>query len=300
MNASFQELEKYLKEKKEVIDKKLDEFTPNRGPTKVWESMRYSLMACGKRLRPVLTIAVAEILGTPIENIIPFACAVEMIHAQSLIHDDLPGMDNDDLRRGKPTNHVVYGEAMAIIAGDALFSHAFNTVALKTPKNVSAENLLKVITELSEAAGADGMCGGQAMDISFEKGGIDFNKEVLEFIHKNKTGAMIIVSVRGGAILSGATKEQLSALTSYAQNIGLAFQIIDDVMDVTKTEVELGKKTKKDENKNKATYPRLYGVDKSIKLAKEHINKAIEDISIFGEKAKCLKLLAEYVVKREN
>ncbi|MEK7434002.1 MAG: polyprenyl synthetase family protein [Cyanobacteriota bacterium] len=296
----FTELDRYISEKQKIINQKLDEYTPLNSYTKLTESIRYSLLLGGKRLRPVLTIAVAEILNTPIENVLPSACAIEMIHAQSLIHDDLPGMDDDELRRGKPTNHIVYGEALAIIAGDALFSHAFNTIVSKTPKNVKPELILKVIEEISTSAGFLGMCGGQAMDISFEKSNDEVTKEILEYIHTHKTADIITVSVKTGAILSNANEKELDALTKYAENIGLAFQIMDDVMDITKTEEEMGKKTNKDLDKNKATYPRLYGVEKSCRIAEEKINTAIKEISFFGEKAKYLEALAKYVIFRDK
>lgn len=297
MEDNFLKLEKYLAVKKEIIDKRLDIYVQNRGPTKLWESMKYSLMAGGKRLRPILTMATAEVLDCDPEIVIPVACAIEMIHTQSLIHDDLPSLDNDDLRRGKATNHVVYGEALAIIAGDALFANAFNLLVKETSLNVSRENLLKVVQEISHAAGADGMCGGQALDIALEK----YNRvddATLQFIHTHKTGAIIRASVRAAAILANAAEEQLFSLTLYAENIGLAFQIVDDVLDVTGKTEQLGKKAGKDQNK--ATYPGLYGIKESMNIAENHVNLAIKNLEIFGEKAEYLKLLAEYTLKRRS
>lgn len=221
-----------------------------------------------------------------------------MIHTQSLIHDDLPSIDNDDLRRGKPTNHVVYGEAMAIIAGDALFAYAFNLIVRETPKSVSPERILSVIYELSQAAGADGMCGGQAMDVTLEKDGGEVDDATLQFIHTHKTGAMIRTSVRTAAILAGATEEQLNALNLYSENIGLAFQIVDDVLDVTGKTEQMGKKAGKDQNK--ATYPKFYGITESMNIAENHINLAIKNLELFGEKAQYLRLLAEYTLKRRS
>jgi geranylgeranyl diphosphate synthase, type II len=270
---------------------------PNRGPTKLWESMKYSLMAGGKRLRPILSLAVAEVLNCDIEKVIPVACAIEMIHTQSLIHDDLPSLDNDDLRRGKATNHVVYGEALAIVAGDALFAYAFNLIAKETPSDVNREILVKVIQELSHAAGPDGMCGGQALDVALEKSG-EIDDATLQFIHTHKTGAMIRASVRTAAILANAGEEELLCLTLYSENLGLAFQIVDDVLDVTGVTEQLGKNAGKDQNK--ATYPGLYGIDESMEIAENHINLAIKNLEIFGEKAEYLKLLAEYVLKRRS
>lgn len=297
MSNNFTELESYLEKQKKLIDFSLKNYVKDNLDFKIWESMDYSLMAGGKRLRPILTLATSELYNTKPEIILPSACAIEMIHTQSLIHDDLPGMDNDDLRRGKPTNHVVFGEAMAIIAGDALFALAFNVIS-KTPKEIPLERILKVIEELSEYSGANGMCGGQAMDITFERSGKNIDEETLKFIHTHKTGDMIRVSVRSGAILSGASENELSKLTSYSEAIGLAFQIIDDVMDVTSTAEQMGKKTNKDINK--ATYPRFYGVDKSLEIAQNQIDYAIDLLSYFGDKANILKLLAQYVVRRKN
>lgn len=297
MNDNFLDLENYLSEKKELIDLHLEKYVKNKGPTKIWEAMKYSLMAGGKRIRPILTLAVAEILNCEFEKVLPVACALEMIHTQSLIHDDLPSIDNDDLRRGKPTNHVIYGEAMAIIAGDALFAYAFNIIVRETPVSVSRERVLTAIQEISHAAGADGMCGGQAMDIAVEKQGQP-DDATLQFIHTHKTGAMIRAAVRTGAILAGADDEQLHALTFYAENIGLTFQIIDDVLDVVGDTKSLGKTAGKDYNK--ATYPNLYGIGESLKIAENHTNLAIKNLELFGEKARYLKLLAEYTLKRKS
>lgn len=300
MDNKYNKLENYLSEKKKLVDDAIERFVPDKKITKVWESMRYSLTAGGKRLRPVLTIAVSELFDTPIENVLPTACAIEMIHTQSLIHDDLPGMDNDDLRRGKPTNHKVFGEAIAIIAGDALFAHAFNTMVKETPKEVKPENLLKVINDISHSSGPDGMCGGQAMDITLEKYGGEVNDATLQYIHTHKTGDMIRTSVRSGAILSDSTAEQLTALTMYAENIGLAFQIVDDILDIVGQTEELGKTIGKDETVNKLTYPRLYGLTESRKMAERCVENAIKNIEIFGDKAYYLRSLAEYILNRKS
>lgn len=300
MEFHFSKLDNYLSQKKEIIERKLESFIQIKGPTKLGEAMKYSLMAGGKRIRPVLALAVAEILGCKEENVLPVACALEMIHTQSLIHDDLPCIDNDDLRRGKPTNHVVYGDAMAVIAGDALFALAFNIIAAYTPSEVPKELVVKVIEEISNAAGANGMCGGQVMDITLEKQyeKIELNDAILQFIHTHKTGAMLRASVRGSAIIAGATPEQLDALTMYSENIGLVFQIVDDVLDVTGKPEQLGKNTGKDTFK--ATYPRLYGVAESMKIAENHINTAIKNLEIFGSRAEYLELLAKYTLTRKS
>ncbi|MFN8578469.1 MAG: farnesyl diphosphate synthase [Candidatus Sericytochromatia bacterium] len=300
MENKYNRLEEYLAEKKQIVDQALENYVPDKKITKVWDSMRYSLKAGGKRLRPVLTIAVSELFNTPLEYVLPTACAIEMIHTQSLIHDDLPGMDNDDLRRGKPTNHVVFGEAIAIIAGDALFAQAFYTISKQTPKEVNPENIIKVMVDLSHSSGPDGMCGGQAMDITLEKEGGEINDAVLQYIHTHKTGDMIRTSVRCGAILSNATQEQLNNLTMYSENIGLAFQIVDDILDITGETKELGKTTGKDVTQNKVTYPRLYGLEESRKMAERCIENAINNLESFGEKAYYLKLLAEYILNRKS
>lgn len=300
MENKYSKLEKYLADKKEIVDQAIDSFIPDKKITKVWDSMRYSLKAGGKRLRPVLALATSELFDCPPEHILPTACAIEMIHTQSLIHDDLPGMDNDDLRRGKPTNHVVYGEAIAIIAGDALFAQAFNTIAKETPKTVNPENLIKVIADLSHAAGPDGMCGGQAMDITLEREGGEINDATLQYIHTHKTGDMIRTSVRTAAILANASQEQLNSLTMYAENIGLAFQIVDDILDITGATEELGKTIGKDVTQNKVTYPRLYGLTESRKMAERCIENAINNLQMFGEKAEYLSLLAEYILTRKS
>ncbi|MBC7474011.1 MAG: polyprenyl synthetase family protein [Candidatus Sericytochromatia bacterium] len=300
MDDNFLRLEKYLADKKEVIDKHLDKYIQVKGPSKIWESMKYSVMAGGKRLRPVLSLTTAELLDFPIENVLPIACAIEMIHTQSLIHDDLPGMDNDNLRRGKPTNHVIFGEAMAIIAGDALFAQAFNLIIRETPKSVKPENILKAIYDLSIAAGAEGMCGGQAMDITIEKSNEEIDSAIVQYIHTHKTGAMLRTSVRSAAIMADANPEKIKALTSYAENIGLAFQIVDDVLDVVGLTEDLGKTIGKDQKSNKATYPRLYGITESMNMAENHVNRGINDLLIFGDKAEYLILLAEYILKRKS
>ncbi len=300
MENKYTQLEKYLADKKEIVDKAIEKFVPDKKITKIWDSMRYSLKAGGKRLRPALTLATAELFDCPLENVLPIACAIEMIHTQSLIHDDLPGMDNDDLRRGKPTNHIVFGEAIAIIAGDALFAQAFNVISKDTPKSVKAENILKVIDDISHSAGPDGMCGGQAMDLTIEKEGGEINSAVLQYIHTHKTGDMIRTSVRSAAIISDASDEQIIALTLYAENIGLAFQIADDILDITGATEDLGKTSGKDITQNKLTYPRLFGLSESKKMAENCVENAIKNIERFGEKAKYLKLLAEYIIKRKS
>jgi len=295
MINKFSELNNYIKEKNLIIEKNLYSYFENKNSI-LWDSMKYSIKAGGKRLRPFITLAVCEMLGGDENIVLPSACAIEMIHTQSLIHDDLPSIDNDDLRRGKATNHKVYGEAMAIIAGDGLITLAFYTIS-KYTKNTEYVNIVKVIEELSYASGPDGMCGGQAIDIIAEKNK-DFliDENVLNYIHSNKTGAMIRASARIGAILSGANEYELNLITSYSENIGLAFQIVDDILDIKgKTEI-LGKTTGKDINK--ATFPNFYGIEKSINISKELVENAVKSLDYFGNKSKYLTDLAYYILER--
>jgi geranylgeranyl diphosphate synthase type II len=297
MKNKFLELNNYIKEKTSIIESNLYSYFQNKNST-LWKSMEYSIKAGGKRLRPFLTLAVCDMLNGDKEIVLPSACAIEMIHTQSLIHDDLPCIDNDDLRRGKPTNHKVYGEAMAIIAGDGLLTFAFHTIC-KYTKNTNPINIIKVIEELSYASGPDGMCGGQAIDIIAERNKeFIVNEDVLNYIHSNKTGAMIRASGRIGAILSNANENELSLITSYCDNIGLAFQIIDDILDIQGKSEILGKTTGKDINK--ATFPNFYGIEKSISISNELVENAISNLNYFGDKAKYLVDLAYYILERNH
>ncbi len=253
------DLASYLKDKKQLVETALDESLPITRPEKIYEAMRYSLLAGGKRLRPILCLTTCELMGGTLEMSLPTACALEMIHTMSLIHDDLPAMDNDDYRRGKLTNHKVYGEDIAILAGDALLSYAFEYVATQT-RNVALPQLIDVIARLGRTVGAAGLVGGQVLDLESE-GKSDVTVDTLKFIHIHKTGALLETSVVSGAILAGAKKEDLERLSRYAQNIGLAFQIIDDILDITSTKEELGKTAVKDAQEQKATYPSLWGFE---------------------------------------
>ena len=259
--------------------------------------MRYSLLAGGKRLRPILCLAACEMLGGTAEMAMNTACALEMIHTMSLIHDDLPAMDNDDLRRGKPTNHKVYGEDIAILAGDGLLSYAFEYVA--RTQNVPAERLLQVVIRLGQAVGAEGLVGGQVVDLQSE-GKTGITEETLTFIHTHKTGALLEVCVTSGAILAGASDAEIKKLQKYAQNIGLAFQIVDDILDITQTAEELGKTAGKDLDAQKATYPSIWGLEKSKAEAQRLTDEAIASLEEYGEGAAPLKALAEYIVNRKN
>lgn len=254
-------MDKKLKDYKELINKKLDEYLPQEYPNSIFESMRYSVLADGKRLRPILAIEIFKLFSDKIEEILPTACAIEMLHVQSLIHDDLPCMDNDDYRRGKLTNHKVFGEAIATLAGDALLSFAPQLIIQKTPNTISAETKLMILNEFMQAAGVYGIIAGQVVDIESE--GKQIDEQTLNFIHLHKTADMFKFPIRAGAILGDATKEQLEELTIYAQKIGLAFQIADDLLDETSTLETLGKTPGKDKIAQKATYPAIYGIEKS-------------------------------------
>ena len=260
------------------------------------ESMEYSLMAGGKRLRPVLLMAAADAVGADGTKFLPVACALEMIHTYSLIHDDLPAMDDDDYRRGKLTNHMVYGDAVAILAGDALLTLAF-TVILRQ-KDVSAETLLRVVDEISRAAGAEGMVGGQVLDLRAE--GVRISMEELRRVHMGKTGALFHAALRSGAILAGATQEQLAALTSYADHFGLAFQITDDILDVIGTSEEIGKPVGSDEKNHKSTYVSLTSLEEAQELARRTAEEAEKALSIFGTEADFLRDLVAYLVNRKQ
>ena len=254
-------MNKQLEEYKKLITQKLDEYLPQQYPNSIFESMRYSVLADGKRIRPILAIEIFKLFSNNIEEILPTACAIEMLHAQSLIHDDLPCMDNDDFRRGKPTNHKVFGEAIATLAGDALLSFAPQLIIQKTPKSISSEKVLRVLNEFMQAAGVYGIIGGQVVDIESE--GKEIDKDTLNFIHRHKTADMFIFPVRAGAILGGANEQQIQELSEYAAKIGLAFQIADDLLDETSTLEVLGKTPGKDKIAQKATYPRVYGFKES-------------------------------------
>lgn len=246
---------------KELIDKYLDKFLPVVYPESIYEAMRYSLLAGGKRLRPVLAMEVASQLGASQEEILPTACAIEMLHCQSLIHDDLPCMDNDDFRRGQPSNHKVYGEAMATLAGDAFLSYAPKLIIEKTPQIVPSEILLSILREFFAAAGVDGIISGQVVDIESEKKRI--SKDTLTFLYEYKTAKLFKLAIRAGAIIGRASEDRLRALTMFAQYYGFAFQIYDDILDVTSTLEEIGKTPGKDEAKGKSTYVSMYGLEQA-------------------------------------
>jgi geranylgeranyl diphosphate synthase, type II len=292
------DLRAYLKERQKLCETALDKAIPIRYPEKIYEAMRYSLLAGGKRLRPILCLASCEMMGGTIEMALATACALEMLHTMSLIHDDLPAMDNDDYRRGQLTNHKVYGEDIAILAGDGLLAYAFEYVVTQT-QNVPLERVLQVIAHLSHATGATGLVGGQVLDLESE-GRTDTSLETLNFIHNHKTGALLEACVVCGGILAGASSEDVQRLSRYSQNIGLAFQIIDDILDITATAEELGKTAGKDQKAQKVTYPSLWGLEGSKAKAQQLIEDACAELEPFGEKALPLKELAYFITSRKN
>ena len=290
-------LKEFINQKAKLINQALEEFLPppDKKPTKLHEAMRYSVLAGGKRIRPLLTLAACELVGGDEKEVLPAACALELIHNYSLIHDDLPCMDDDDFRRGQPTNHKVYGEATAVLAGDALLTLAFEIMA--EIDNLPKKRVLKGTAELAKAAGNKGMIGGQIADIEAEETKIA--KEELTYIHQHKTGALLKVSVRLGAILAGANEEDLQALTAYAEKLGYTFQIVDDILDVEGDQKKLGKDVGSDQDKEKATFPAVYGLEKSKEMAARLTEEAKEALDSFGSKADMLAKLADYVIERE-
>lgn len=289
----------YLTEKTALIEEHLLPGLERDGvPHTLYESMKYSLMAGGKRLRPMLVLAVLEALDKPLKRGIPYAVALEMIHTYSLIHDDLPAMDDDDLRRGKPTNHKVFGEATAILAGDALLTRAFGYIAeayLEDPE-VKPETTVRLIAELGKRAGSAGMVGGQMADIEGE--GKRLNLEELEYIHRHKTGDLLIAALRGGGWLAEATPAQMDALTRYGLCIGLAFQIQDDILNVEGDEAQLGKAVGSDADRQKATYPALLGLEASKARLVRLIEEAKAALADAGLEHSALTPLADYVMNR--
>jgi len=295
------DLNAYLIEKKRRVDEAIDRYLPGdeESPQDLFKAMRYSLFAGGKRIRPILCLAAAEAVGQTghPDSLLPVACALEYIHTYSLIHDDLPAMDNDDYRRGKPTSHKVFGEALAILAGDALLTEAFQLMTRSDLQvGIAPENLLRVISEIATAAGACGMVGGQVDDVQAE--GKPGNLDTLNRIHNRKTGAMIVVALRAGAILAGATEQDISALTDYGHKIGLVFQIADDILNVEGDRTLLGKNTGSDAARGKMTFPLLLGLETSRQKAFSLVEEALGDLEVFDDRATPLRLLARYFVDR--
>lgn len=289
-----------LKERARVVEQALDRFLPpaKTYPPVIYEAMRYSVFAGGKRLRPVLTMAAAEAVGGSAGNVLPVACAIELIHTYSLIHDDLPAMDNDDFRRGKPTSHRVYGEAVAILAGDALLTLAFEIMTRSLSEGTAnPAAVLQVVSEIARAAGPGGLIGGQVADLLFTARQVD--QDNLLYIHRCKTGALYRAAVRSGAILAGAGDEALQALTLYAEHLGLAFQIQDDILDEEGDQEKLGKPVGSDVRNKKATYPALFGLKKAKEKAVREAEAAVLALAKFDHRADFLRRLAEFVVRRE-
>jgi geranylgeranyl diphosphate synthase type II len=293
------DINQYFKQKAAQVDIWLARLLPPELeiPSIIHQAMRYSVFAGGKRLRPVMAIATAEIFGAEECELLPAACSLELIHTYSLIHDDLPAMDNDDLRRGRPTNHVVYGEAMAILAGDALLTLAFQVLADYESKN--AEKKVRVLSEVARAAGtARALIGGQVLDISFE--GKPVTGAQLEEIHRAKTGAMIRCAVRIGAVIGGASPAELDALTIYGEKAGLAFQVADDLLDETATSKELGKTAGKDAASQKATYTALYGISGAREMADRLCREAVDALQRIGRDTTVLEEIARFIVDRRS
>lgn len=292
----------YLKEQCTRIDSALDRFLPKETelPHSVHKAMRYSIFAGGKRVRPILMLAACQAVGGETEHAIPAACAMEMIHTYSLIHDDLPAMDDDDFRRGNPTNHKVFGEAIAILAGDALLTEAFKLVSdLHLVTGCEPAGLLAVIHEIATCAGSYGMVGGQVIDMESE-GAQDIDLAIVQYIHTHKTGALIKASVVSGALLGGADEMQLAAITRYGKAAGLAFQIADDVLDIEGTTEDIGKDAGSDEARGKATYPAVIGLSAAKQEAVSMMNEALDALEIFGEEADPLREIARYIVQRKK
>jgi len=296
------DLKQYIKERCELIDSRLMMAMPSETelPFSLHKSMRYSTFAGGKRLRPLLLLAACEAVGGEVNTALPAACAMEMIHTYSLIHDDLPAMDNDDFRRGSPTNHKVFGDAIAILAGDALLTQAF--ILLSSPffaSNVPPDRILAVIHEIASAAGSRGMVGGQVVDMESE-GKKDLDLPTVQYIHTHKTGALIKASVKSGALLGGADERQLSSITRFGEMIGLAFQIADDILDIEGTTEQLGKSAGSDLARGKATYPAVIGVAESRMRAAELLEMAVESLESIGEKADPLREIARFIISRKS
>jgi geranylgeranyl diphosphate synthase type II len=291
-------LKSYLVARQKLIDRALDRYLPkaNTKPVTLHKAMRYSLFAGGKRLRPILCVAAAEACRGKIENALPLACALECIHTYSLVHDDLPSMDNDDFRRGRPTCHRVFGDGIAILAGDALLTIAFEIVSKATPSR--RYDMTALLREIAVAAGSQQLIAGQVADLEAE--GKRVKRQQLQFIHKNKTAAILKTSVRLGAMSTNATTAELSAISRFGERLGLAFQIIDDILDVTQTSEVLGKSAGKDVAAKKATYPAVIGLQKSRAEARRLTRQAHDALSMFSSSdAEPLHVLANYLLERE-
>ncbi len=293
------ELKQYLAAKQQQINQALSAFFPSANAARVIEAMQFSLMAKGKRVRPILCLAAAEAVGGNPDDVIGPACAIEMIHTYSLIHDDLPGMDDDELRRGKPTLHVAFDEATAILAGDALLTFAFEILASPEPKGTYPESVqLRVLRALAKAAGHTGMIEGQMRDLASEGQTLDLVR--LKTLHGLKTGALIEAALFTGALIGGGSPQQIEMLRLFGRKIGLAFQIVDDILNVTGDPDVIGKAIGTDANRQKSTYPALLGLEKSRALAHDAIQQALQALADFDNKADPLRALAEYIISRNR
>ncbi|MBI3995427.1 MAG: polyprenyl synthetase family protein [Nitrospirae bacterium] len=298
------DLERYLRDRRVWIDRTLEDCLPTQrfAPGRLHEAMRYSLFAGGKRIRPILAIAALESIGGDVERALPVVSAIELVHTYSLIHDDLPAMDNDDYRRGRLTSHKKFGEAAAILAGDALLTAAFSLLSdRELNRTIPADILLSVLHEIGQAAGSLGMVGGQFADMESEgsAGSETISEETLFYIHSHKTGALIRAAVRIGALLGKALPDALSSLTVYGEKVGLAFQVADDILDLEGTEKETGKRVRKDGARRKLTYPMGVGLAESKRFADRLIREAQEALSAFGPEADPLRAIARFVVERK-
>lgn len=295
------DLKQYIKDKCTIVDAALERYLPPETelPSSLHSAMRYSIFAGGKRIRPVLMLAACEAVGGNAEAVMPAACAMEMIHTYSLIHDDLPAMDDDDFRRGRPTNHKVYGEAIAILAGDALLTQAFVLMSSSLSLKTDPARMLAVINEIAGCAGSHGMVGGQVVDMESE-GKQDIDLATVQYIHTHKTGALMKASVTSGAILGGADDEQLQALTRYGEAIGLAFQIADDILDIEGTTEEIGKDAGSDQARGKATYPAVMGLADAKRRATELVEMALAALERFDATADPLREIARYIIDRKS
>lgn len=293
-------LKEYLGERKRLVDTSLERIFPAVAglQKRVIEAARYSLFAGGKRIRPILCLAAADVAGGPLEPVIPAACALEMIHTYSLIHDDLPAMDDDDFRRGVPTNHKVYGEATAILAGDALLTEAFECLAAGIEEGVKPERVVEVVRIAVKAAGYRGMIGGQVIDLECENQKVSL--ATVEYMHIHKTGALLSASLEIGAILGGGDPSLVKQMKNYGHHLGLAFQITDDLLDVEGDAAEMGKKPGSDVAKKKMTYPALLGTSQSREAAGEHVDQALEALRSFGDSAEPLRAIARYLLVRRS
>ncbi len=294
-------IKEYLKSRGKLVDEALDKYLPGGKsyPSVIHEAMRYSVFAGGKRVRPILAIMTAETLGCKAQRVLPAACSLELIHTYSLIHDDLPCMDDDDFRRGKPTNHKVFGEAVAVLSGDALLTFAFELIARNADiKGVRPGSVIEALRVIAAASGTGGMVGGQVVDMLSEKQ--EPTLPVLQYIHTHKTGALILAPIMAAALLCGAGLKEKKALRIYGENLGLLFQIVDDILNVTGDAGKLGKSVGSDAARKKVTYPALFGIEDSRRKVKDLRAMAKEAAACFGKRAAMLNGLADYVAERES